>query len=185
MRTSSEEDYLKAIYHLSEEKNEKVATNSLAKSLNMKASSVTDMLKKLSDKNWVNYQKYQGVCLTKKGTDIAVLSIGTIGNTVTKAIENIDAVAHYDMRFAKPLDEGLLHIVFNKFNKIITVEDGIIKGGFGSAILEFANEHHYTNKNIECFGIPDEFVEHGSVEELHKSVGLDILSIKKFINSQA
>ena len=121
----------------------------------------------------------------KEGTDIAVLSIGAIGNTITKAIENISSVAHYNMRFVKPLDEGLLHTVFDKFNKIITVEDSIIKGGFGSAILEFANEHHYTNKSIECLGIPDEFIEHGSVEELHKSVGLDVLSIKKFINSQA
>ena len=121
----------------------------------------------------------------KEGTDIAVLSIGAIGNTITKAIENISSVAHYNMRFVKPLDEGLLHTVFDKFNKIITVEDSIIKGGFGSAILEFANEHHYTNKSIECLGIPDEFIEHGSVEELHKSIGLDVLSIKKFINSQA
>lgn len=121
----------------------------------------------------------------KEGADIAVLSIGAIGNTIMKAIENIDSVAHYDMQFVKPLDENLLHTVFSKFNKIITVEDGIIKGGFGSAILEFANKHHYTNKSIECLGIPDEFIEHGSVEELHKSVGLDILSIKKFINSQA
>jgi 1-deoxy-D-xylulose-5-phosphate synthase len=121
----------------------------------------------------------------KEGTDIAVLSIGAIGNTVMKAIENIDSVAHYDMQFIKPLDENLLHTVFSKFNKIITIEDGTIKGGFGSAIIEFANEHHYTNKSIECLGIPDEFIEHGSVEELHKSVGLDVLSIKKFINSQA
>ncbi|MEZ4840187.1 MAG: 1-deoxy-D-xylulose-5-phosphate synthase [Flavobacteriaceae bacterium] len=121
----------------------------------------------------------------KEGTGIAVLSIGAIGNTVMKAIENIDSVAHYDIRFVKPLDENLLHTVFSKFNKIITVEDGAIKSGFGSAILEFANKHHYTNKSIECLGIPDEFVEHGSVEELHKSVGLDVLSIKKFINSQA
>ena len=121
----------------------------------------------------------------KEGADIAVLSIGAIGNTIMKAIDNIDSVAHYDMQFVKPLDENLLHTVFSKFNKIITVEDGIIKGGFGSAILEFANKHHYTNKSIECLGIPDEFIEHGSVEELHKSVGLDILSIKKFINSQA
>jgi 1-deoxy-D-xylulose-5-phosphate synthase len=121
----------------------------------------------------------------KEGTDIAVLSIGAIGNTVMKAIENIDSVAHYDMQFIKPLDENLLHTVFSKFNKIITIEDSTIKGGFGSAILEFANEHHYTIKSIECLGIPDKFIEHGSVEELHKSVGLDVLSIKKFINSQA
>lgn len=117
-----------------------------------------------------------GVCL-KKGNDLAVLTIGPIGNTISKSIEKIEqekqcSVAHYDMRFLKPLDENLLHEIASKFNKVITVEDATIQGGFGSAVLEFFSEHNYSMQ-LKRLGVPDVFVEHGTVEELHHSIGLD------------
>jgi len=124
-------------------------------------------------------------CL-KEGEKLAILSIGHIGNTVIKAIElleNSDEVAHYDMRFVKPLDTALLHHICKKFKGIITVEDGTIVGGFGSAIIEFTQEHGYTLP-VKRLGIPDEFIEHGSTEELMKALGLDALSISKIISSQ-
>ncbi|MCF6253302.1 MAG: 1-deoxy-D-xylulose-5-phosphate synthase [Thiomicrorhabdus sp.] len=127
--------------------------------------------------------------LIKKGTEIAILSIGTIGNTVIEACKDLSdtyKVAHYNMRFVKPLDADLLHTIFQKFNTILTIEDGTIVGGFGSSILEFAQVHHYKNKNIRLFGIPDEFIEHGTVHELQKNIGLDVESIrdsvKEFLN---
>jgi 1-deoxy-D-xylulose-5-phosphate synthase len=119
----------------------------------------------------------------KQGNILAVLSIGFIANNVIEAIEiisNKDQVAHYDMRFVKPLDENLLHNVFNNHSLILTVEDGCIKGGFGSAILEFAAEHGYKNL-IKILGIPDHFIEHGSVKELHHQTGLDPEGIAKAI----
>lgn len=125
--------------------------------------------------------------LITQGKELAVLSIGTIGNNVIEAIqtmENKEAVAHYNMRFVKPLDTRLLHHIFINFNSIITIEDGVKAGGFGSAIAEFADEHNYTGKVIKHLGIPDHFVEHGSVQELFQSVGLDTVSIIKCINSQ-
>lgn len=124
-------------------------------------------------------------CL-KEGNKVAVLSIGHLGNSVIEAIdhlENTAEVAHYDMRFVKPLDEPLLHEVFNKFERLITIEDGTIVGGFGSAIAEFAQEHGYSLP-IKRLGIPDQFIEHGSTEELMKSIKLDVLSIAKIISSQ-
>ena len=81
------------------------------------------------------------------------------------------------MRFAKPLDEQLLHEVFSRYEKIITVEDGTVKGGFGSAILEFMNEHHY-RVEIKILGIPDRLVEHGTPKELHRECGYDTEAIK-------
>nr|AOE10042.1 1-deoxy-D-xylulose 5-phosphate synthase [uncultured bacterium] len=116
----------------------------------------------------------RGVCL-KEGKNIAVLSVGTIAKNVSDAIDLLDnksEIAHYDMRFVKPLDERLLHEVFKNYKTIFTIEDGTIKGGFGSAVLEFASEHKYQN-NIKIIGIPDNFVAHGSISELQHKIGLN------------
>ncbi|MCB0448731.1 MAG: 1-deoxy-D-xylulose-5-phosphate synthase, partial [Confluentibacter sp.] len=113
----------------------------------------------------------------KKGEKIAVLSIGTIAKNVSEAILNLN-VSHYDMRFAKPLDETLLHTIFKNYQTIFTVEDNAIKGGFGSALLEFAAANNYKN-TIKIIGIPDSFIEHGSVAELQKSVGLDVAGLRE------
>jgi len=120
----------------------------------------------------------------KDGKDLAILSLGHPGNFAATAIRELKAegldIAHYDMRFAKPLDESLLHEVFNKFDRIITVEDGTIVGGFGSAIVEFMTAHNYTAK-IVVLGIPDTIVEHGSPKELHKECGYDAAAIKQAV----
>jgi 1-deoxy-D-xylulose-5-phosphate synthase len=116
----------------------------------------------------------QGVCL-KKGTKIAILSVGTIAENVSEAfklLQNKNEFSHYDMRFVKPLDKKLLHQVFKNHQTIITVEDGTIKGGFGSAVLEFTSENNYQNK-IKIIGIPDDFIEHGSLDRLGLKIGLD------------
>ncbi len=123
--------------------------------------------------------------IIKEGSKIAILSIGTIGNTVVEAYNeysNKDAIAHYNMRFIKPLDERLLYTIFQKFDTILTIEDGTITGGFGSAILEFSQENYYKNKSIKRLGIPDAFIEHGTVLQLQHKVGLDKESILKVIN---
>ncbi|MEO8935083.1 MAG: transketolase C-terminal domain-containing protein, partial [Xanthomarina sp.] len=120
----------------------------------------------------------------KKGTEIAILSIGTISKNCTEAIHlltDVKAVSHYDMRFVKPLDEKLLHTICMKYKTIITVEDGCITGGFGSAILEFAAQNNYKN-NFKTLGIPDKFIEHGTTEELQKECKIDSLSIFKTIS---
>jgi 1-deoxy-D-xylulose-5-phosphate synthase len=117
--------------------------------------------------------------LLKKGNDIAVLSVGSIAKNVTEAISmlgNPISVAHYDLRFVKPLDQSLLHEIFLSFDKIITVEDGVASGGFGSSILEFAAEHSYRS-SIKTIGIPDDFIHQGTVEELHKIANIDTESI--------
>jgi 1-deoxy-D-xylulose-5-phosphate synthase len=119
-----------------------------------------------------------GKCL-KQGTKTAVISSGTIGNNVIEAfskIENTDAFAHYDFAFVKPLDEKLLHLIFNTYQSILTIEDGVIKGGFGSAIVEFSKEHGYTTP-IKTLGVPDQFIEHGSIAELQKLCGIDVESL--------
>ena len=113
----------------------------------------------------------------RDGKDVAVLSIGPIGNNVTKAIEAIGkqeaiTVAHYDMRFLKPIDEDILDEVGRKFKRVITVENGVRKGGLGSAVLEWMNDHGYHPEVIRL-GLPDNFVEHGKVSELQHIVGLD------------
>lgn len=112
----------------------------------------------------------------KDGEDVAVLSLGPIGNEVTKAIFLLDAenisVAHYDMIYLKPLDEELLHEIGKKFRKIITVENGVINGGFGSAVLEFMADNGYTPQ-IRRIGIPDRFIEHGTIPELYRLCGMD------------
>ncbi len=116
----------------------------------------------------------------KQGTKTAILSIGTIAKNVSEAIElskKTDEIAHFDMRFVKPLDEKLLHTIFSEYKAIITIEDGTIKGGFGSTILEFASENNYQHK-IKTIGIPDEFIEHGSISKLQHKLGLNIENLK-------
>ena len=122
-----------------------------------------------------------GVCL-KEGKDMAVLSIGSIAKNVSEALESIPTVAQYDMRFVKPLDETLLHHICKKHQTIITVEDGVKKGGFGSAVLEFISENNY-DPRIEILGIEDAFTEQGSIEELQKINGIDSESIRQKIRS--
>ena len=123
-----------------------------------------------------------------EGNDVAVLSLGPIGNNVTKAISemqeegNPTSVAHYDMRFAKPLDTKLLEEIAGKFKKIVTIEDGCIQGGFGSAVTEWMTDHGH-HPTIKRLGLPDTFVEHGSVSELQAIVGIDVNSIKQTIAS--
>ena len=115
----------------------------------------------------------------KEGTTTAVLSNGPIGNTVALAIaklNNPETIAHYDFAFVKPLDENALHTIFNEFEKIITIEDGVIMGGFGTAVLEFASQNKYS-KPILNLGIPDEFIEQGTIEELHHYCKIDVDSL--------
>ncbi|MCD4769445.1 MAG: 1-deoxy-D-xylulose-5-phosphate synthase, partial [Bacteroidales bacterium] len=119
-----------------------------------------------------------------EGNDIAVLSIGHPGNFVVEAAarlekENIN-IAHYDMRFVQPLDETVLHSIFKKYNKIITVEDGILKGGFGSAVLEFMCDNNYDSK-VKRLGIPDFFIEQGTQPELIAECGFDSKGIIKAV----
>jgi len=119
----------------------------------------------------------------KKGDKLAILSIGTIAKNVSSAIELIEndySVSHYDMRFVKPLDYELLHHIFKIYKHIITVEEGVINGGFGSAILEFAAKYNYKN-TIKILGIPDQFIEHGTVDELLHRCKLDSEQISKVI----
>jgi len=121
----------------------------------------------------------------KEGKEVAVLSIGTISKNVTEAlnsIENTETFSHYDMRFIKPLDAALLHSILKKHDTIITIEDGTVSGGFGSAILEFAAKHNYKN-NFITKGIKDEFIEHGTTEELQKINEIDSESLKILFES--
>ncbi|MCK4677352.1 MAG: 1-deoxy-D-xylulose-5-phosphate synthase [Bacteroidales bacterium] len=124
--------------------------------------------------------------LIKEGDDIAVLSIGHVGNSVIDACKELDDqginVAHYDMRFLKPIDEELLVVVFSKFKKIITVEDGTIVGGLGSAVLEFMADHHYIAQ-VKRLGIPDKFIEQGTIPELHAECGYDVAGIVKTVKT--
>ncbi len=114
------------------------------------------------------------------GEDIAILTIGHPGNFAQEAIamlrEQGVSAAHYDMRFAKPIDETLLHEVFSKFNKVITVEDGCIMGGFGSAVIEFMADNRY-QAEVARLGIPDKFIHHGTPEELQEDCGFDSYGI--------
>lgn len=113
----------------------------------------------------------------KKGNKVAVLSFGTIATNVEAAIERFTedsekvAIGHYDIRFAKPLDEVLLTKIFKNYSEIITVEDGVKAGGFGSSILEFASEKRHLNK-ITTLGVPDSFIEHGTIDELQTTSGI-------------
>lgn len=122
----------------------------------------------------------------KDGMGIAILTIGHPGNfaiTACKELLTEDlSPAHYDMRFVKPLDEALLHEVFEKFDKIITVEDGAVQGGFGSAVIEFMADHGY-GATVKRLGVPDRFIEHGSQEELWRECGFDAEGIKSAVRS--
>ena len=122
----------------------------------------------------------------RDGDDVAVLTIGPIGNDVEDVITHLSpltshpSVAHYDMRFLKPLDEDILHEVGKKFKRIVTVEDGVRNGGLGSAVIEWMSDHGYDVK-ITRLGLPDNFVEHGTISQLREIVGLDNESIKKVL----
>ena len=121
----------------------------------------------------------KGVCL-REGSKVAVLSIGAIGNTVAEAIGLLgergevkgEGLAHYDMRWLKPLDEELLHEVGSRYSRIVTVEDGVINGGLGSAVMEWMNDHGYSVR-VTRLGVDDQFVEHGSTKELYQLLKLD------------
>ncbi|PIB27628.1 1-deoxy-D-xylulose-5-phosphate synthase [Maribacter sp. 4U21] len=119
----------------------------------------------------------------KKGNKIALLSTGPVGNTITDIIEEIDSkdmIGHYNFPFVKPLDQKRLAHLLASYEHIITIEDGSSIGGFGSAVVEFANENDIT-KNIKIFGVPDEFIPHGTVEELYKLAGIDKQTIKEYL----
>ena len=120
------------------------------------------------------------------GEDIAILTIGHPGNFAQEAIEQLKdsgvSVAHYDMRFVKPLDTILLHEIFSKFKKVITVEDGCLMGGFGAAVLEFMVDQKY-QAEVTRLGIPDEYIHHGTQEELWADCGFDTQSIVRTITS--
>lgn len=122
----------------------------------------------------------------RDGNDIAVLSVGPVGNNVVKAVEMMEndgdgiSVAHYDMRFVKPLDENLLNEVAAKFKHVITVEDGVREGGFGSAVIEWM-EDNGQHLDIVRLGLPDHFVEHGTVAQLQSIVGIDAEGIRRTI----
>lgn len=124
----------------------------------------------------------------KDGNSVAVLSVGPIGNNVTKAIEAVEKecggaqIAHYDMRFIKPLDEKLLAEAASKFKHIITVEDGVRKGGFGSAVLEWLSDNNYTTR-VTRLGLPDKFIEQGTVNELQHITGIDTETIAATIKN--
>jgi 1-deoxy-D-xylulose-5-phosphate synthase len=122
----------------------------------------------------------------REGDEVAILTFGPIGNYAVDACKLLAleelTPAHYDMRFVKPLDEELLHKIFNKFKKIITVEDGCLMGGFGSAILEFMADHNYSAKVVRL-GIPDKIVEHGEQPQLYKECGYDTESIVEAVRS--
>ncbi|HBF88546.1 MAG TPA: 1-deoxy-D-xylulose-5-phosphate synthase [Bacteroidales bacterium] len=118
------------------------------------------------------------------GNEIAILSIGHVGNTVVEVVHKLKdkgySICHFDMRFVKPIDEAILHTVFDSFDKVITIEDGCISGGFGSAVIEFMVENSYHAK-IKRLGISDKFVEHGTVEQLQTECGYDLDGIEKAI----
>ena len=125
--------------------------------------------------------------LMHEGTDIAILSLGPIGTEVTKAIQQLAettelSIAHYDMRFLKPIDEEILHTVGRNFKHVITVEDGVRNGGLGSAVLEFMADHNYV-VDVRRIGIPDEFVQHGTVAQERHLCHMDAETIKALILS--
>ncbi|MEB8346455.1 1-deoxy-D-xylulose-5-phosphate synthase [Flavobacteriaceae bacterium KMM 6898] len=138
-------------------------------------------------KNWK--QPFQKITIgeaeeLQKGTKIAVLSLGHIGNSVRELLKEFKGtkkIGHYNMRFVKPMDEKMLEMVLNNYEHIITIEDGSKIGGMGSAVLEFANRIG-SEKKIKIFGIDDTFIEHGTVEELQALCNIDVSSLKNYIN---
>ena len=138
-------------------------------------------------KNWQNKMEILPVGkgkVLRNGSQIAVLSIGPIGNEVMKAINLAEiesiSIAHYDMIFLKPIDEVLLHEIGKCFTNVITVENGTIIGGLGSTVMEFMSENGYHTR-VKRIGIKDQFIEHGSIPELYQLCGMDALSIAKVI----
>lgn len=134
-----------------------------------------------------NYQKISIGASSRlvNGDKVAVLSTGTIAQNVSLALEEIidkNKIAHYDFPFVKPLDENALHTIFKTFSKVITIEDGTVIGGFGSAITEFAASHHYISM-ITILGIPDRFIEQGTVNELQQYCKIDVKSLKELFSS--
>ena len=126
----------------------------------------------------------QTIC---EGEDLAILTIGHIGNEAIKACSELKKEdifpAHYNMRFVKPLDETLLHSIFRKFEHVITVEDGCLQGGMGSAIVEFMIDHGYSSK-VTRLGIPDRIVNHGEQPELWAECGYDAAAIAKTVKKR-
>jgi 1-deoxy-D-xylulose-5-phosphate synthase len=122
--------------------------------------------------------------MLRDGEDLAILTIGHIGNYATYVCDRLAnhniMVAHYDMRIVKPLDEQILHQVFLKFKKVITIEDGCVQGGFGSAILEFMADHNYVSE-VRRLGIPDDVIEHGEQIELQRECGFDPEGIERAV----
>ncbi len=121
----------------------------------------------------------------QQGTVIAVLSFGAIGRNVIEALEDFpqkEKIGHYDMRFANPLDEQLLHEIFSKYSSVVTIEDGVIKGGFGSAVIEFAQDHGYSLP-IRRLGLPDVFIDHGKLEELQEIAKIDVDNIRRCLDN--
>ena len=123
--------------------------------------------------------------MLKSGEDLAILSVGSIASEVEKCIEMADQqfnLAHYDLRFVKPLDETLMKSIFDKFENIITIEDATVTGGFGDAVLEFAQNQNYKGR-IYKLGIPDQFIEHGETHELYDLAGISAAQILKKVKS--
>ncbi|HEY5826271.1 MAG TPA: transketolase C-terminal domain-containing protein, partial [Cyclobacteriaceae bacterium] len=120
----------------------------------------------------------------QEGGELAILTIGHIGNYIFEVSDRLKQqgidIGHYDMRFVKPLDEEMLHELFSKYKKVITVEDGCVQGGFGSAVLEFMSDHNYTAQ-LRRLGIPDTIIEHGEQVELHRECGFDPAGIEKAV----
>jgi 1-deoxy-D-xylulose-5-phosphate synthase len=116
----------------------------------------------------------------RKGSDVAILSFGPLGNFALQACELLEKqgiyAGLYDMRFAKPLDEALLHEIFSSFDKVMTLEDGCLQGGFGSAVVEFMTDNAYSSQ-VKRLGIADSIVEHGEPHELYQECGLDSTGI--------
>ncbi|MFR9165750.1 MAG: 1-deoxy-D-xylulose-5-phosphate synthase [Dysgonomonas sp.] len=120
----------------------------------------------------------------KDGEDLAALTIGPIGSTASEAINMLEqegySIAHYDMIFVKPIDENILKEISQKFQKVITIENGVVSGGFGSAVIEYFSDNNI-NVDVIRIGLPDEFITHGSIKDLNKLCGLDVLGIKQRI----
>ena len=121
-----------------------------------------------------------------EGKDLAILTIGTIGIQAGRVIKMLQKdginAAHYDMRFVKPLDEDALHFIFSNYKYVVTIEDGVLQGGFGSAVLEFMADHQYSSV-LKRIGIPDRFVDHGTTDELYRELGLDQQGIYQTLKS--
>lgn len=135
---------------------------------------------------WKELPVGKGECL-KEGKDLAVITIGTMANPAEKAINSIEnessvTIAHYDARYVKPLDEQMLHTIGKLFKRVVTIEDGVIEGGFGSAVLEFFAENKYSME-LTRLGIPDCFIEHGTPDELYDKIGLSAEGIKRSIKT--